>query len=163
MEVLTEMSAAIYGFMLVALVLSGCLLVQNSTDSSWSVQIKTSGGLTGRGDGDVSIDSTGRFIYDRPNFPNKPTSQCKATLSPDELKDVKDAVLKAKVAGWKVPGLAIAAPDAFGYELNLHRNKEIAQVEWYDNTSDKLPGDLKTLVGAVSKVREQQVSKCNKN
>jgi hypothetical protein len=44
------------------------------------------------------------------------------------------------------PDLNVAAPDAFGYKLELRMGTEESNtVQWYDNTRDQLPPDLKRL------------------
>lgn len=155
------MSIFVAILLVTTLLLPGCSSGQSSETSSWSVHVKTSGGLTGRGNGDVLIDSKGLIVYEKPNFPNKPSSPCKGALSEVDLREMKDAVAQTKPAGWKVAGLAIAAPDAFGYSLTLDFGREIHEVKWYDNTSDELPADLKTLYEAISRLKEKQAKKCS--
>jgi hypothetical protein len=154
------MSSSILILLLTTLLLPGCSASQSQSDS-WSIQVKTSGGFTGRGNGNVQIDSQGHIIYDKPAIPNKPASPCKGSLSQEDLREIKDAVEHTKPQGWKVAGLDIAAPDAYGYDLKLQIGTESHQVRWYDNTTDQLPGDLKALYNAVSSIKEKQARKCD--
>ncbi len=140
-----------------------CSVTTSSRSSTWSIQMNTSGGLTGRGNGNVVIDSQGQIVYEKPDFPNKQSPPCKGSLSDDDLRELKTAVDKTKPEGWKIAGLAVAAPDAFGYHLTLRREKETYEVEWYDNTSEKLPADIKALYTIIGRLRDQQAKKCDRS
>jgi len=70
------------------------------------------------------------------------------SLESIRFKPISDAVAQLNPKEWNKPGLNVAAPDAFGYKLELKtgpNNKEVFTVQWYDNTSDQLPSDLKKL------------------
>jgi len=74
------------------------------------------------------------------------------TLKPGQLKPISDAVTQLDPNGWNKPGLNVSAADAFGYKLEFHRGKDQAfNVQWYDNTADQLPDDLKKLSDVLLK------------
>jgi hypothetical protein len=139
-----------------------CTPTQPVNASSWSVQIKTSGGFVGIGKGNISIASDGKFKYEPPHAPDKPARPCEARLSSEELRTVSEAINQSKPEGWNLPGLNAAAPDAFAYELELHQgnNKHVYQVKWYDNTRDQLPDDLKRLSEAIDRAMQVAAKKC---
>jgi hypothetical protein len=128
--------------------------------SVWSVGIKTSGGFAGVGNGNVLITSDGKIKYEPPHIPGKSMQVCDERLSAEEIRNVSAAVNQSKPEGWNVPGLNIAAPDAFGYELELHRDTKEDKVKWYDNTTAQLPDDLKKLNEAVNRAKVAATKKC---
>lgn len=124
--------------------------------------MRTSAGFVGVGKGNIAINSDGRFKYEPPHIPDRQTSPCEGRLSAEELKTVGEAIGKGKPEGWKLPGLNVPAPDAFQYELELHRggNGQVYEVKWYDNTRDQLPDDLKRLSEAVDHAMQVAAKKC---
>ena len=113
----------------------------------WSLDFKTSGGFIGVGKGNIAIDSAGKCVYSKAER-NESKGSVTGTLYPRQLQPLSDAVARLDRAGWNKPGLNVAAPDAFGYKLELQTGsdkKEVTTVQWYDNTADQLPADLKRL------------------
>lgn len=132
----------------------------HSQRSSWSIVFKTSGGFTGRGNGSVIIDSDGHISYEKPALPNSSSAPCKGTLSKEELEKLKTAIDHTKPEGWNVPGLAIAAPDAFGYDLTVHKADHDFHIQWFDNRTAQLTEDLKALTAIIGSLKEKQAGKC---
>jgi hypothetical protein len=145
---------------IVVMVLAPACGRQESANSSWSVRVDTSGGFAGIGNGSIAIDSKGKSIYIKPTPRNMQATPCEANLTKEQLRDISEAVSLAKPEGWKVAGLGVAAPDAFGYVLSLKRGSETYKVMWYDNTQDQLPADLSKLYAALDTVKESQAEKC---
>jgi len=132
------------------------------TAASWSIQLKTSGGFVGTGAGNLWIDSAGNFKYDPPKRPGQTARACEQKFTSSELQTVADAVGGSKPDGWQRPGLDVAAPDAFGYQLELHRDpNQVFNVSWHDNTRDKLPDDLKQLSDTLLKSMQLAAKKCS--
>ena len=130
--------------------------------SSWSVQLKTSGGLAGRGVGNVLITSAGRVRYEMPEAPNRRGHGCDGKLSREKLRHLGELIGESDPGGWKVSGPNAAAADAVGYELELKaRGGRTHKVTWYDNTREGLPEDLRRLYEEVSRVIEGQARKCS--
>src|SRR5690349_3532577 len=84
----------------------------------WSVRITTSGGFGGIGRGNLSLTSDGKFKYEEPSRPEV-RKGCEGRWSGGQLESISDAVAKSQPDQWNRPGLDIAAPDAFGYKLEL--------------------------------------------
>ena len=148
---MVSLTASLSSILVVAIVSMACSPYQTATDSSWSVQLKTSGGLTGRGQGSISVNSDGKVRYEPPNVPGRPGRPCERVLSADDLRPLADAVRRNRSAGWQVPGPNAAAPDAFAYDLELRTGGDHAyRVTWYDNTRDRLPEDVKSLAEALT-------------
>ena len=121
--------------------------VPKTVQPPWSLQLTTSGGFAGRGRGNISITSEGKFNCSQTNREDVRKGVV-GGLHSTEFKPISDAVAQLDPKEWNKPGLNVAAPDAFGYKLELKTgtdNKEIFTVQWYDNTRDQLPADLKKL------------------
>jgi hypothetical protein len=113
----------------------------------WSLQLTTSGGFVGRGRGNISVNSEGKFNCSQTNRQDV-RKGVEGGLHSTVFKPISDAVAELNPKEWNKPGLNVAAPDAFGYKLELKTgtdNKEAFAVQWYDNTMDQLPPDLKKL------------------
>src|SRR5689334_1288321 len=113
----------------------------------WSLDLKTSGGFIGSGKGNVTVDSEGKCVYSETNR-DRVKSSVAGTLYPRQLQPIKEAVAQLDPKGWSKPGLNVAAPDTFSYQLEFRTGadkQEVTTVQWYDNTAGELPADLKRL------------------
>jgi hypothetical protein len=137
-----------------------CSHSQPADISSWSVQIKTSGGFVGIGRGNVLVSSDGKMTYVKAGVPGKTERPCEGKLSSEEVRAISEAVRQSKPDQWKISGPNAAAPDAYGYDLELIIDGKAHKVEWYDNTEDQLPKDLKKLYGTVNSATREAVKKC---
>lgn len=156
---MVNLSVTIFIFLSMTIVSPACTS-RSAEVSSWSVQVRTSGGFSGRGDGNVLVTSDGKITYEKPALPKGQQVPCEGKLSKEELRSIGEAVAQTEPAGWHIAGLNVAAPDAFGYVLELRRGKRVYEVQWYDNTREKLPRDLTKLFEAISLVKEQTAKKC---
>jgi len=134
-----------------------CGSKSNAQKAPWSVQLTTSGGFAGVGTGNISVDSNGMFKYQPPGRPLPEKKGCEGKLTRPRFLPISEAVANSKPDGWNVEGIKVAAPDAFGYKLEFTSNGHTTTVEWYDNTTDKLPDDLKQLSMAL---RETMKTAC---
>ena len=134
-------------FLTLLLVLSGACGIDPVTQKGpWSLKLNTSGGFAGVGTGNLSVDSKGQMTYESPLTPDRIRKGCNGTLYKERFDPINDAVARTSPKEWNDPGLNVAAPDAFGYKLELQIGSEPARtVQWYDNTTDKLPDDLRRL------------------
>lgn len=144
----------------ISILAPSCSEKPGSKTPSWLIQLKTSGGFAGRGNGNVEITSTGQITYEAPRVPNSPSSPCKGKLSDEDLRQLKDLVAHNNADDWKKPDLNVAAPDAFSYKLILKRDQETFEVTWYDNTQDKLPERLKNLLAVINAAKDKQAKQC---
>lgn len=134
-------------FLMLLLVLSGSCGIEPVTQKGpWSLKLTTSGGFAGVGTGNLTVDSAGKYKYQEPTSPQGVRKGCESTFRPRQIETLNEAVLQADPKGWNRPDLNVAAPDAFGYKLELRMGTaEPTTVQWYDNTRDQLPPDLKRL------------------
>src|SRR5437588_7660962 len=126
----------------------------------WSLQFTTSGGFTGLGRGNLSVNSEGKFSCSQANRQDV-RKGVSGTLYARQLQPIKDPVAQVNPQKWNKPGLDVAAPDAFGYKLELRTGSDYGQVftvQWYDNTKDQLPADLKRLSNALLQTMESACS-----
>jgi hypothetical protein len=117
------------------------------TKTSWSLDLKTSGGFVGVGRGNLSVNHEGRFECSHADR-QQVKKGAAGTLNPGQLKPISDAVAQLDPKGWNKPGLNVSAADAFGYKLEYRaatNSDGVFTVQWYDNTADQLPDDLKKL------------------
>ena|ERR1051325_10342444 len=126
----------------------------------WSIDFKTTGGFGGIGKGNLTVDSAGKCHYSENNR-EQVKSSVTGTLSPRQLQPIAAAVAQLDLKGWNKPGLAVAAPDAFGYKLEFtagEDTKDVHTVQWYDNTTDQLPEDLKRLSAVLDQAMKSRCS-----
>jgi hypothetical protein len=134
-------------------------------DASWTtLQLRTSGGFTGRGNGNLLISSDGHVAVEDPVLPGKTAKSCEGRLSAEQLRKLNEVISQIRPNGWNLGGLNAAAPDAFHYHLELTsgaKGKEkIHEADWYDNTRNLLPGDLNSLAEFVWQVKASVSEKC---
>jgi hypothetical protein len=134
-------------------------------DTSWTtLQLRTSGGFTGRGNGNVLITPDGKAVVEDPVLPGRTVSSCEGKLSADQLRQLNEVISQIRPEGWSLGGLNAAAPDAFRYHLELTsgtKGKEkIHEADWYDNTRNLLPRDLNSLADVVWQVKAGVSKKC---
>ena len=127
----------------------------------WSIDFKTSGGFVGIGKGNMTVDSDGKYkcshaSKDQPvpsvegtaNARQQVVSSVEGTFYPRHLQPISEAVAQLDPKGWNKPGLNVSAADAFGYRLEFRSGpdkKEVVTIQWYDNTADQIPEDVKRL------------------
>jgi hypothetical protein len=156
------MPAFLISVLTMLLVLAGsCSSTPPATQKGeWSLELRTSGGFIGSGKGNISIDSERKCVYSETNR-DQVKSSIIGTLYPRQFQPISEAVAQLDPKGWNKPGLNIAAPDAFGYKLEFRTGpdkKEITTVQWYDNTADQLPDDLKKLDAVLEQTMKARCS-----
>lgn len=113
----------------------------------WSLVVESSGGITGMGDGSISIDSGGLVEKTDPNG-----RDCRVTIEGKRLDDLWSAVEAARPSSWNNRYLQQAGADFFTYTLTLEINGvEHEPVEWNDGV--EMPPDLQRLTDTVNTIR----------
>ena len=152
--------ATLLSVLLLTMLVPACSHSQPADISPWSVQIRTSGGFIGIGRGNVLVNSDGKMTYMKPSPSGKTARPCEGKLSSEEVRAISEAVRQSKPDQWRISGPNEGAPDAYGYDLELIIDGKAYKIEWYDNTQDKLPEDLKKLYGTVNSATRAAVKKC---
>ena len=117
--------------------------------AAWRVAVATSGGLVGVGRGSIVVESTGKLFVSGPMRPGRAAGSREGRLSEAELQRIATAVQGSRPAGWASTRLEHAAPDTFGYVLELRRGASIDKAVWHDNTQGDLPADLAELYASL--------------
>lgn len=113
----------------------------------WSLVVESSGGITGMGDGSVSIESSGLIEKTDPNGRG-----CRATIEGERLDDLWSAVEAARPGSWNGQYLQQGGADFFAYTLRLNVDGvEHGPVEWNDGV--EMPPDLQRLTDTVNTIR----------
>lgn len=152
--------ATLFSTLSLAMFVPACSHSQPADTPSWSVQIKTLGGFIGIGRGNVLVSSDGKMTYVKASPPGKPGRPCEGQISSEEVRTIDEAVRLSKPDQWRISGLNVAAPDAYGYELELIIDWKVHKLQWYDNAQDQLPEDLKKLYLTVKNATTKAVKKC---
>jgi len=127
-----------------------------TSNGDWKIRLETSGGFTGRGNGNVEILSGGKINYLKPGQ----TALCSGKVSAEDLRPLRETLKAAKPEGWTASGPGAPAPDAYSYQLTIEQEKRTSAVAWHDNTYDKLPEDLKAVYAEVNRLKEKLAKIC---
>jgi hypothetical protein len=146
------MSSLIISTLTFILLMAGsCSSQPAAPPKTWSISLTTSGGFTGLGQGDMSLSSNNRFKCTQKTSPQS-RKNIEGHLPSDQFKLISNAVDQLDPKGWNKPGLNVSAPDAFGYKFDYKvgtEDDQVFTVQWYDNTADQLPDDLKKMSDAL--------------
>lgn len=152
-SIVARMLGFLFTSLTLVLILAGSCSKQSPAPKAiqppWSLQLTTSGGFVGRGRGNFAV-SGGKFSCSQTNQQNGKANE--GVLNARQQQPIIDALAQANPKNWNKPGLDVAAPDAYGYKLELWTGSDLKDgytVKWYDNTRDQLPEDLKKLSEAL--------------
>lgn len=128
----------------------------------WKLEIETDGGLTGRGVGNIRIDSDGRA------HATTGADDCARTLLANRVGQVNRMVTRAMPAGWRKAYARADNPrgaaDQVRYTLRLTtgggKGAKVYETYWYDETQGELPSDLRALVAAARASRDELLASC---
>ena len=112
-------------------------------EPAWQIEITTSGGFAGDGDGDLAVSANGRLVI-RPG--------CALRLTEKDLREVAALVEKAKPREWKAsyvrPENANGCCDMIRMTLAMTRSGTRWTSTWFDDHLP-LPTDLEAIVNAL--------------
>jgi len=149
--------------LVLAVATSAAAMAGEAATGGWTVGVTTSGGFAGTGRGNVHVHSSAKVKALRAAPPGRAGGSCDGTLSDAELQRIAAAVEGSKPAGWAAAKLKGAAPDAFGYVLELRQGEQSHQAAWYDNTRERMPADLAELYAAVEAAWDRIVKGCSES
>ena len=124
------------------LILTAC--AASRPKEPWIIQVRTAGGLTGRGMGSYSIDSDGKVRIVRANG-----STCEYDATKDELRRITELLGAAHAREWKpayVPENSCC--DRFEYLMIIDEASVVTQTRWIDDPLP-MPSDLQALTDAI--------------
>ena len=124
----------------------------------WRIEITTDGGITGKGLGSVSVDSSGHVVA------ADIARRCDGALTPAESSTLATAVAAAVPGSWRssyeTPGAPHGHPDQIHYSLTFTRDGKAYTTSWYGEPEAGLPADLAALRDASWQVRSRVVVTC---
>jgi hypothetical protein len=133
-----------------------------SDDShAWALAITSGGGFTGRGAGNLKIDSEGATVGNGGS----------GRAQPAALRPLITAVAAARPEAWRAcyiqPGNPNGCCDQFSYTLTLRRRAADRQDEryeffWYTDSADRLPSDAGSIVSAARSLVDAVIGPRNK-
>jgi hypothetical protein len=132
----------------------------NADEPAWRIEISTSGGVTGRGVGGMSVSADGALA---------PRSGCALRLTESDLRAISELVDKAKPEEWKPSYVTPANPhgccDQVKTTLTLTRGEKRWTSTWY-NDHLPMPADLEAIADALfsnpKSVRSRYKAQCGR-
>lgn len=123
----------------ILLMVVACAGSSKSTDESkdepWSIEVASSGGITGRGLGSLRVDSDGKL-------------SCPGKLTDDERTRLARAVADAKPENWPTGGESMCC-DRIEWTLALTIGGKTHEATWIDDPKFEMPDDLRALTRVI--------------
>lgn len=136
-------------FLMLILSLTSCAASQSTAPATpWKLELTTSGGITGRGNGSVSLDSAGALAIT--TIANK---SCSFDASADELRRFTELLAAAHPERWNES----YAPenkccDRIEYTLRYDAAGKMTETSWIDDPLP-MPADLTAVTEALSALK----------
>ena len=139
------------------IVLAAC--ASTRPEEPWRIEVRTIGGLTGRGIGAFAIDSDGKIMVRQQNG-----NECAYDATPAELRRIRKLLGEAHPREWK----ASYTPkntccDRISYALFIDEASVVTRTEWIDGPLP-MPDDLVALsnaiVGGTDSIRVESAKRC---
>lgn len=132
------------GLLLIMSLLNSCAAAHSTPPKPWRLEIATSGGITGRGNGTYSIHSDGAvsatFINGR---------SCTFQASAADLKKIEALLADAKPSQWKAAYIPEnPCCDRIEYALTLDEAGTVTKTRWIDDPPP-MPKDLTAIGEAI--------------
>lgn len=137
-------------------------------ENTWTVDLNSSGGFTGRGGGGAHITSQGIVHASRFNVMSPRHRPCRSQLSDEDLQKMAQAVSSTKGSTWKssyVPDGDNGCCDRFHWTLLLYQRAPDGAgrtygTDWYDGNEKWLPDDLATLRATILTIMKTALKGC---
>lgn len=138
--------------------------------SDWRLKLTSSGGISGRGGGEVTINSRGEVVAVRPPAGGRPGPACEARLRPSQLRALGQAVLSARPAAWRALYVDPQNPDGccdqFSYQLELELNSSSGAsprtytTGWHEGSWKLLPKEIGEMLSAAMAAHQRALDSC---
>ncbi len=129
----------------------------------WKISLRTSGGIAGLGAGNLTIESSGKVVFEQRVGADRQIKTCRANLTADETRNLRNMLAEWRTPDEKTPTQPnVPVPDAFNYnlEINSGAGDKLAALECFDNNFETLPKPNKNLIEALSALREKVRREC---
>lgn len=130
----------------------------------WKVSLRTSGGIAGLGAKSLTVESSGKVVFEERVRPDWQIKTCRANLTVDETLNLRNLLAEWRTPDEKTPAQPnVPVPDAFTYNLEITSGAgdKLARLERFDNTFETLPKPNKSLIEALSALREKVRRECD--
>lgn len=138
--------------------------------SAWRLKLTSSGGISGRGGGEVTINSRGEVVSVRPPAGGRVGPSCAGKLRPSQLRALGRAVLSAKPAAWRTRYVDPQNPDGccdqFSFQLELELNRSAGAppqtytTGWHEGSRELLPQELREMLRAATDAHQSALNNC---
>lgn len=131
------------------LLLLACTSAPDDHDRPWKIELTSSGGFAGRGNGAFAIDSTGAIAITTSEL-----TRCTFTATADELRRFETLIDQARPENWRpsyVPENKCC--DRFEWRLKLEDGGRAYETEWIDDPLP-MPAELTALADAITSPRD---------
>lgn len=119
----------------------------------WTLSLLSSGGITGRGAGNVHVNSAGTVTAG-----NLRSRDAVTKLSETELQRWDAAVRSARDVSWDSPPNDARGADMIEYEMKLDLGDEVRRIEWREDVTQLLPKELGTLFELAAEARSRALT-----
>jgi hypothetical protein len=134
----------------------------SSEQFHWRLDLSSTGGIGGKGDGQVVMTSDGKVVSSRSG------GTCEVTLSSDELRAIQQAVGAVAPGNWETdyqPAKTEVCCDRVTWRLEVtletsDGTKRTAHAEWHEAAMNQLPPDLRALALVAERVLDRSIEKC---
>ena len=140
--------------------LMSCAASQSAAVKPWKIEVTTSGGITGRGNGGWGIDSDGTV-----SVTSMARRQCTFEATPAERERFDTLMATARPDTWKdsyVPEDSCC--DRIEYRMTVTHGGEERKIVWIDDPLP-MPNDLQAIANAITGVapslRTEYGGRCN--
>ena len=145
--------------LLALLFVTACAAARSRPERPWSIEVSTSGGLTGRGIGSYLVDSDGHVRVKQMSG-----QECSFELTAGELTDLETLLAKATPRKWRDSYVGEnTCCDRIIYSLTLDEAGEVTKTRWID-APPPMPADLAALgnaiVGGEKSIRAESAERC---
>lgn len=131
--------------LLTMMVLAACAASQSKPKTPWRLELVTSGGIAGRGNGNYVIDSEGNIA-----ITSMSGTVCKFTATGDELARFNALLAAATPNAWKESYMPEnPCCDRFQYDLTLEQAGAKHVTTWVDDPAP-MPKDLADIANALT-------------
>jgi hypothetical protein len=115
-------------------------------NGSWSVTIETSGGSTGKGEGDLAVSSQGKIACSS-------GLRCASDFVPLDMQPLLDAMQNVSLPA-RSPSLVSSCRDCITTTITIRRRDSMGVVQiysgsWDETTRDKFPQEVVRIYDAV--------------
>ena len=116
---------------------------------TWRVELQTSGGITGRGNGSLTVSSDGNG-----EATSSGGRRQSGRLSDSEIETI-EASLRARDASWKV-GEDSGGADYFTYVLTVQEGDASAvEYRWNDGSGSRVPPSMRKLIDELWQIHRR--------